>query len=100
MVDALAKITSTQFDVLIMGLKIGHSGDGLTVVSAMRRAQPTCVILILTGHPGFETALEALVNQVDGYLIKPAQIPTLVSLIGEKLKQRNPDASPATKRIA
>jgi DNA-binding NtrC family response regulator len=98
--DALAEIKSAQFDVLISGLNIGQAGDGFTVVSAMRRAQPTCVILILTGHPGFEIALEALRNQVDGYLVKPAQIPTLVSLIGEKLKQRNPDVSPATKHIA
>jgi YesN/AraC family two-component response regulator len=98
--DALAEITSAQFDVLISDLNMGHPGDGFTVVSAMRRTQPNCVTLILTGYPGFETALEAIRNQVDGYLIKPAQIPTLVSLIEQKLKNREPDAGAATKRIA
>jgi len=54
----------------------------------MRSTQPKCVTLILTGYPGFETALEALQNQVDDYLIKPVDVPTLVSLIEKKLKQR------------
>ena len=91
---ALAEITSAQFDVLISDLNIGQPGDGFTVVSAMRRTQPNCVTLILTGYPGFETALEAIQNQVDGYLIKPAQIPALVNLIGAKLQQRNSGTLP------
>jgi YesN/AraC family two-component response regulator len=37
--------------------------------------QPKCVTLILTGYPGFDSALKALRNQVDDYLIKPADIP-------------------------
>ena len=98
--DALAEIKSAQFDVLISGLNIGQAGDGFTVVSAMRRTQPNCVTLILTGYPGFETALEAIRNQVDGYLIKPAVIPALVSLIEQKLTNRESGAGAATKRIA
>ena len=98
--DALAEITSAQFDVLISALNIDRPTGGLIVVSAMRRAQPNCVTLILTGHPGFDIALEEIENQVDGYLIKPVPIPTLVSLMKEKLKQRKPDMVAAMKRIA
>jgi DNA-binding NtrC family response regulator len=98
--EALDEITSAQFDVLISDLNFDHPADGFIVVSAMRRTQPNCVILILTGYPGFETALEALRNQVDDYLIKPARIPALVSLIEKKLKQRKPGTVAATKHIA
>ncbi len=98
--EALAEIASAQFDVLISDLNIGHPSEGLIVVSAMRRAQPECVTLILTGFPGFETALEAIRHQVDDYLIKPARIPTLISLIERKLKNREPGAGAAMKRIA
>src|SRR5664280_1089744 len=97
--EALAEITSAQFDVLISDLNFDHPADGFIAVSAMRSMQPKCVTLILTGFPGFETALEALRNQVDGYLIKPAEILTLVSLIEQKLKNREPGAGAATKRI-
>jgi DNA-binding NtrC family response regulator len=92
--EALAEITSAEFDVLISDLNFDHPADGFIVVSAMRRTQPKCVTLILTGYPGFETALEALRNQVDDYLIKPADIPTLVNLIEKKLEQRKPSTLP------
>jgi ActR/RegA family two-component response regulator len=64
------------------------------VVNAMRSTQPNCVTLILTGYPGLETALEAIRNQVDDYLIKPADVPTLVSLIEKKLQQHKPGTLP------
>jgi ActR/RegA family two-component response regulator len=98
--EALAAITMSHFDVLISDLNIGYPSDGLTVVSAMRRTQPDCVTLILTGYPGFETALEAIRTQVDDYLVKPTAIPTLVDLIQERLKSRLPQATHSTKRIS
>jgi DNA-binding NtrC family response regulator len=98
--EALSEITSAEFDVLISDLNFDHPADGFIVVSAMRRMQPKCVILVLTGFPDFETVLEAIRNQVDDYVIKPAAIPALVSLINEKLQQRNPGLGAATIRIA
>jgi two-component system OmpR family response regulator len=86
--EALDEIASAQFDVLISDLNLDRPADGFIVVSAMRSTQPNCLTLTLTGYPGFETALEALRNQVDDYLIKPADVPALVSLIEKKLKQR------------
>ena len=92
--EALDEIASSQFDVLISDLNFDHPADGFIVVSAMRRTQPNCVTLILTGFQGSETALEALRNYVDDYLIKSADIPALVSLIEFKLKQRNSGTLP------
>lgn len=86
--DALAKIHQQKFDVLIADLNIGQPGDGFTVVSAMRRTQPDAVTLILTGYPAFETALEAIRQQVDDYVVKPANIDKLVQSIEQKLDNR------------
>jgi CheY-like chemotaxis protein len=98
--EALAQITTAQFGVLISDLNIGHPGDGFTVVSAMRRTQPKCVTLILTGYPGFDSALEAIRSQVDDYLIKPAAIPSLIKLIEQKLQNPKPGSIAATKRVS
>ena len=57
--EALAAIQAHRFDVLISDLNIGSPGDGFTVVSAMRRIQPECVTLILTGYPGFLLTVDA-----------------------------------------
>jgi DNA-binding response OmpR family regulator len=83
--EALNEINSHDFDVLIADLNIGEIGDGFTVVSAMRRSQPNCVTFILTGYPVFESALKAIQAQVDDYLVKPADIGTLVAKIEERL---------------
>jgi DNA-binding response OmpR family regulator len=97
---ALAQIASGPFDVLISDLNIGHPGDGFTVVSAMRRTHPECVTLILTGFPGFDSALEAIRSQVDDYLIKPASIPALIHRIEQRLENPRVGATAATQRIS
>jgi len=97
--EALAAIPVRKFDVLISDLNIGNPGDGFTVVSAMRRTQPQCVTLILTGYPGFETALQAIRNQVDDYLVKPTQVEQLVETIERKLSERTPHNPAPMKRV-
>jgi ActR/RegA family two-component response regulator len=99
--EALQKITSETFDILLSDLNIGNPGDGLTVVSAMRRTQPKAVTMILTGYPAFETALEAIRQQVDDYIVKPADVPALVRTMESKLAaplRRRP--LPPPKRVA
>lgn len=83
--DALKQISENPFDVLVADLNVGYPGDGFTVVSAMRRTQPSAVTFILTGFPAFETALEAIRMQVDDYLTKPTDPETLVATLRTKL---------------
>jgi DNA-binding response OmpR family regulator len=97
--EALQSIGTQSFDVLISDLNIGNPGDGFTVVSAMRRTQPNCVTLILTGYPAFETALQAIRSQVDDYLIKPTAVEKLVAVIEERLRDREPHRLTKLKRL-
>jgi len=97
--EALAAVQSRQFDVLLSDLNIGSPGDGFTVVSAMRRTQPACVTLILTGYPGFETALQAIRNQVDDYLVKPTRIEQLVETIENKVRNRTSHLPPPARSV-
>ena len=82
--EALAYINREAFDVLLSDLNIGERGDGFTLISAMRRVQPQAITLILTGYPDFETALQAIRNQVDDYLTKPTDLKHLVDVIKER----------------
>jgi DNA-binding response OmpR family regulator len=93
--EALALIPQMQFDVLISDLNIGHPADGFVVVSAMRRTQPDASTFILTGYPDFETALEALRQDVGDYLIKGTPVKDLVDRIKTKLANGQPVKRPA-----
>ena len=90
--DALAEINSSRFDVLLSDLNISEEGDGFRIVSAMRRLQPRCVTVVLTGYPAFESAVQALRQQVDDYLVKPADLEALIGNLRERLKNKKATA--------
>jgi len=86
--EAFSEIKTHKFDVLLSDLNIGEDGNGFTVIRAMRQAHPNCVAILLTGYPAFETAVQAIEDEVDGYHVKPADINSLVSTIERKLRSR------------
>lgn len=98
--EALVEINSYQFDILLSDLNIGEEGDGFLVVSAMRHLQPHCINLILTGYPAFETALQAIQNQVDDYLVKPADVEGLIASMKEKLSTRSTSIPALPQRLS
>jgi YesN/AraC family two-component response regulator len=98
--EALDLINRQQFDVLLSDLNIGQPGDGFTVVSAMRRTQPDVLTFILTGYPDFNSALEAIRQQVDDYFTKPADVRRLVGALKAKLAQPKRILHSPRKRVA
>ncbi|HEV2990432.1 MAG TPA: response regulator [Candidatus Angelobacter sp.] len=99
--EALATIQRSPFDILLSDLNIGQPGDGFTVVSAMRRIQPQATTFILTGYPDFESALIAIRNQVDDYIVKPADIGKLVQALKTKSEElRRPERALPSKRVS
>lgn len=97
--EALDAITRYKFDVLISDLNIGRPGDGFTVVSAMRTHQPEALRFILTAYPAFESALEAIREEVHDYLVKPTETEVLVEKIRSKLSKRTPEQNMLRQRL-
>lgn len=86
--EALHNIRQHRFDVLLSDLNIGEEGDGYTVVRAIRDVNPRSVTIILTGYPGFETAVQGIRQEIDDYVVKPADIDALVATMEQKLASR------------
>jgi DNA-binding response OmpR family regulator len=84
--EALSRIASETFDVLLSDLHMPLAGDGFTVVSAMRHTHPQAVTLVLSGYPELDEALSAIRLQADEILVKPIQIASLREVIREKLR--------------
>src|ERR1700729_953216 len=68
--EALKYISSQTFEVLLSDLHMPGAGDGLTVVSAMRHANPTAVTILLSAFPEMTAAAEAIMLQADEILVK------------------------------
>lgn len=83
--EALRKITTENFDVLLSDLHMPGAGDGLTVVSAMRHSNPQAITLLLSAFPEMIAAVDAILLQTDEILIKPMDPIRLVDLIRKRL---------------
>jgi ActR/RegA family two-component response regulator len=84
----LQEIASKLFELLLCDLNIAGISDGFNVVRAMRSVNPNCVVVILTGFPGVESAIESIHHGVDDYIVKPSSADALVAVLAEKLAAR------------
>jgi ActR/RegA family two-component response regulator len=83
--EALKLITSNKFDVLVSDLHMPGAGDGLTVVSAMRHANPHAVTLLLSAFPEMNAAAQAILLQADEILVKPMNVEMLLDTIRHRM---------------
>jgi YesN/AraC family two-component response regulator len=83
--DALRHISAQPFDALVSDLHMPGAGDGLTVVSAMRHANPKAVTMLLSAFPQMEAAAKAILLQADEILVKPMEVSTLIDTIKQRV---------------
>lgn len=69
--DALNLLRDTPFQLIILDIKLVGRVDGLRVLKAVRWRWPETVVIILTARATLESALAAIQDGVDGYLLKP-----------------------------
>jgi DNA-binding response OmpR family regulator len=98
--QALALISSQEFDALVSDLHMPRPGDGLTVVSAMRHANPSAVTLICSAFPEMQQATTAILQQADEILVKPMRPDKLVQVILDRLKQGIATAAVPVESVA
>ncbi|QYR23249.1 response regulator transcription factor [Paenibacillus sp. sptzw28] len=82
--EALQKYKVYSPELMIVDIRMPGI-SGLELIEALRKAGQGVHILILTGYADFEYARKAIVNQVDGYLLKPVDEEELIGYL-EKLK--------------
>ena len=71
--EALDWLQNTAFDVLLLDLMLGGLVDGQRVLEAVRWRWPATVVIMITGHGSLESAVDAIQEGVDGYLLKPVK---------------------------
>ncbi len=92
--EALRRIATESFDVLITDLHMPNPGDGFTVVSAMRHSQPNALTMLVSGYPDVQSAMAAILLEADEIVVKPFEIGRFIELVREKVVHRKP-----TKRV-
>ena len=89
---ALRRIATERFDVLLSDLHMPNPGDGFTVVSAMRHAQPDALTLLVSGYPNVKSAMAAILLEPDEIIVKPFEAGGLAELLRDRISNRKPAA--------
>lgn len=86
--EALDYLQNTAFDLAILDLKLGGLVDGQRILEAIRWRWPATVVVMLTAHGSLESAVEAIQEGVDAYLLKPVRPPDVRRAIAEAFYRR------------
>lgn len=86
--EALERLRDEHFELIMLDLHLGGRVDGLRVLEAVRWRWPNAIVLILTGHGSLDSAIAAIREGIDGYLLKPIEPDDLRRAVREAVERR------------
>lgn len=86
--EALDRLRETRFDLVMLDLMLGGRVDGIRVLESVKWRWPETVVIILTAHGSLDSALTAIREGVDGYLLKPTEPEELWRTVKSALDRR------------
>ena len=85
--DAIARLQGNSYDLVLTDLHM-EGGDGISVLSEVRRAAPLTIAIVLTGFASLESAIAAMRQGAYDYLVKPCIIDDMKHTIQRGLEHR------------
>jgi DNA-binding NtrC family response regulator len=61
---------------------------GTELLNRLKKLQPKMIRIIITGHPSIESAMKAVNERADGYVLKPFEVTELLEMIARLLTER------------
>jgi DNA-binding response OmpR family regulator len=98
--EALKRIATESFQVLITDLHMPNAGDGFTVISAMRHSQPAALTMLLSSFPDVKSAMEAIILEADEIVVKPVEVKRLAELVRARLLIQKPTSRPPKESVS
>src|SRR5215216_389210 len=85
--EAIARLQSNSYDLVLTDLHM-EGGDGISVLSEVRRTAPLTIAIVLTGFASLESAIAAMRQGAYDYLVKPCIIDDMKHTIQRGLEHR------------
>ncbi|NLZ39180.1 MAG: sigma-54-dependent Fis family transcriptional regulator [Firmicutes bacterium] len=86
--EAFAKLNDYHFDAALVDLKLPDS-DGIAILKQIKKQQPECEVIIITGYSTVKSAIEAIQHGAFDYVEKPfVNIEEMEKLIEKALSVR------------
>ena len=88
--EAIGMIETTAFDMMYADIILGGGKTGLDVIREARERGVTCPVVVITGAPTVETAVEAARLGVFDYIPKPIRWENLMETTRAALEGKDP----------
>lgn len=85
--EAISLLGLADYDLVLTDLHM-EGGDGLSLLSQIRRHAPLTISIVLTGFASVESAIAALQEGAYDYLVKPSDIETMKHTIRRGVEHR------------
>lgn len=85
--EAIAHLQNNLYDLVLTDLHM-EGGDGISVLSEVRRCSPLTITIVLTGFASLESAIAAMRQGAYDYLVKPCIIDDMKHTIQRGLEHR------------
>jgi len=87
--EALEVIKERPIDVVILDIKMPGGMDGIETLREIKKIQPICEVLLLTGHGSMETSIEGMKLGAFDYLLKPVKLEDILPKLAEAFEKKN-----------
>jgi two-component system, NarL family, nitrate/nitrite response regulator NarL len=88
--DAVETLVANMIDVAIVDFRIGKE-DGITVAQRLKEIDEDLKVIILTGFPTYETAVQAMKIGAFDYLSKSSTNEKLIAVVKNAMAERKQD---------
>ena len=87
--EAIKACKTSVFDVALIDIKLPDV-KGVDLLKKLKKLRPNMIKIIITGYPSLESAVKAINEKADGYILKPFEVTDLLGQI-TKIKTENTD---------
>jgi DNA-binding NtrC family response regulator len=75
------------FDVALIDIELPDM-KGTELLNRLKKIRPKMIRIIITGHPSLESAMKAVNERADGYVLKPFEVTELLQKIRRLLEEK------------
>lgn len=87
--EALDKATQNEYAIYFIDLKMPGGMDGIETLMHIRRKQPEASIIIITAYATVDTAIAAMKEGAQEYIVKPCNPEEISLLVSRIIKVKN-----------
>ena len=85
--QAVKTCEKSPFDIALIDIELPDM-KGTELLNKLKRIQPKMIRIIITGHPSLESAMKAVNERADGYVLKPFEVTELLQKIRRILEEK------------